>query len=50
MVTEIVTDNEIVAKYFRSSKGIRGIAKLLGVSVVRVSVVINKYKKKKHIR
>jgi hypothetical protein len=43
----MVTDNEIVAKYFRSSKGIRGVAKLLGVGVVRVSVVITKYKKKK---
>jgi len=46
----VVSDNEIIAKYFRSSKGIRGVARLLGVGVVRVSVVIQKYKKKKHIR
>jgi DNA-directed RNA polymerase specialized sigma subunit len=46
----VVSDNEIIAKYFRNSKGIRGVAKLLGVSVVRVSIVIQKYKKKKHIR
>lgn len=34
MVTE-VSDNDIIAKYFRTSKGIRGVAKLLGVSKVR---------------
>ena len=49
MIT-VVTDNEIIEKYFRNSKGIKGVASLLGVSVVRVSVVIIKYKKKKHIR
>tara|TARA_B110000977_G_scaffold185573_1_gene250527 strand:- start:1779 stop:1928 length:150 start_codon:yes stop_codon:yes gene_type:complete len=49
MVTE-VSDNDIIAKFFRSYKGIRGVAKLLGVSVVRVSVVITKYKKEKNMR
>ena len=45
-----VTDEEIIRQYFGNSHGIRGCAGALGVSKVRVSQVILKYKRKHKIR
>ena len=44
------TDEEIIKYYFRTSKGIKGIAGYLGISKSRVGKVINIYKKKHNIR
>ena len=45
-----ITDEEIIRVYFGNSHGIRGCAGSLGVSRIRVSKVILKYKRKHNIR
>lgn len=50
MPKQKVTDEEIVRRYFGNSHGIRHCAGALGVSKIRVSQVILKYKRKHHIR
>jgi len=44
-VVATVTDRKIVQTYLRNSKGIRGTARVMGISVVRAGKVILAYKK-----
>ncbi len=46
----MVTDKDIVSTFFRNSRGIRGCARALGVSRIRVAKVILAYKRAHHIR
>ena len=46
----MVTDNEIIKTFFRNSRGIRGCARTLGISKIRVAKVILKYKRINNIR
>ena len=46
----VVTDSDIIRVYFRNSHGIRGVAGILYVPVLRVARVILRYKKKHGIR
>ena len=46
----MVTDEEIIRVFFGNSHGIRGCARRLGITKLRVSNVILKYKRKHNIR
>jgi hypothetical protein len=48
--TATVADRKIVQTYLRNSKGIRGTARVLGISVVRAGKVILAYKKRHGLR
>jgi hypothetical protein len=39
------TDNEILNKYLRSSRGIRSVARMMGIPKTRVGKIINQYHK-----
>lgn len=45
-----ITDEEIIKVYFGNSHGIRGCAGRLGISRIKVSKVILKYKRRHNIR
>ena len=46
----MISDKKIIKYYFRTSKGIKGIAGYLGISKIRVGKVITIYKKKYNIK
>ena len=46
----MISNEEIIKYYFRTSKGIKGIAGYLGISKIRVGKVITLYKKKHQIK
>jgi hypothetical protein len=48
--TTVVSDALIIETFFRNSKGIRGVARALGISKVRAGQVVLAYKKKHHLR
>jgi len=46
----MVTEKQIIEQYFRNTKGIRGTARYFGLPVTYIGAVINRYKKRNHIR
>ena len=46
----MVSDEDIIRLFFRCSKGLKGVAGVLGVSKIRVGKVITRYKRFHRIR
>lgn len=46
----MISEQQIVQQFLRNSKGIRGTARFFGLPCSYVGAIINKYKKRKHIR